>query len=419
MTINSIEEAEAALASYVPRPTQQFTRKDTTLDRIKPLMALLGNPQDRLRVIHIAGTSGKTSTAYYMAAMLTAAGQKTGLTVSPHVDSVTERVQINGQPLDEASFSGALSEFLDIIQAAQQPPSYFELIYAFAIWVFAKHEVDYAVVETGLGGLHDATNVVTRTDKLCVITDIGFDHTHLLGNTLAEIAVQKAGIIHEGNAVFTYQQAYEIMQVIRQAAESHQAELHIVTEFDQLHGSTIMPDYQRHNWILAQQVYEYLVERDGLQPLTSEVLRKTQELQIPARMDSKQINGKNVIMDGAHNAQKMTAFVNSFKHLYPDIKPTIMIALKDDKEYQSVIPILAPIAGEIITTTFNTTQDLPVTSMDPELLAQAFRGIGAEASSIPDQNEALEALLQTDNDVCIITGSFYLLSQIRNSGLSK
>ncbi len=198
MNIRSIQEAEAALLPYVPL-VAELTGKDTTLDRIVPLMKLLGDPQDKLKIIHLAGTSGKTSTAYYMSALLQATGKKVGLTVSPHIDTIAERVQIDGLPLPETEFCRELGIFLDIVEFAEAPPSYFELLYAFALWVFERQQVDYAVVETGMGGLYDATNVASRPDKVCVITDIGFDHTHILGKTLPEIAAQKVGIVHDHN----------------------------------------------------------------------------------------------------------------------------------------------------------------------------------------------------------------------------
>lgn len=413
-----MQEAEAALLPYVPL-VAQLTGKHTTLERIRPLMNLLGNPQDKIKVIHIAGTSGKTSTAYYISAMLSSTGRKTGLTVSPHIDSVRERVQINGQLLDETEFCDRLAEFLDIIGQAEQRPSYFELLYAFAIWIFAEAGVDYAVVETGVGGLYDATNVVTRSDKICVITDIGFDHTHLLGHNLTDITMQKAGIIHEGNNVFMYKQSDEIMAVIDQAVQSNRANLNLISD-QKYPANTQVPDYQLRNWYLAKAVYEFVCERDQLQPLTSQVLLKTQELQIPARMDVREIAGKTVIMDGAHNLQKMTTFINSFRHMYPDSKPTIMIALKDDKEYQELVPLLSQVASKIITTTFNTSQDLPVKSMDPEVLAQAFRDAGADnVLSLSDQKQALTELLSSDGKIAIICGSFYLLSQLRGDKLLK
>ncbi len=416
MTIKNIHEAEKALLPYVPIATRP-SGQSTPLAGVESFMRLLGNPQDRLRVIHIAGTSGKTSTAYYAAALLVASGKQVGLAVSPHVDSIAERVQLNGQPLPEAEFCAELGTFLGIVREAAQPPSYFVLLYAFALWVFERRAVDYAVIETGMGGLFDATNVARRPDKVCIITDIGLDHTHLLGNTLAEIATQKIGIVHKGNEVFMYRQADEIMSVFEQWIKQQQASINIIN--DGLTGqeySPTMPKYQKRNWHLAYSVFCYVAKRDDLPRLTSQVLLQTQLISVPARMDIRQAASKTVVMDGAHNAQKMAAFIDSFQHLYPGIKPAILLALKEGKEYQQVVNILATVAGSIITTIFNTTQDLPTVSMDPDLLAKACCDAGiVHVQSIRDQKTAIRVLLQSPENTCVITGSFYLLSQIRNN----
>lgn len=417
MTIRTIEEANAALRPYVPL-VAQLTGKDTTLRRIQPLMKLLGNPQDKLRVVHIAGTSGKTSTAYYLSALLVASGKTIGLTVSPHVDSVTERIQIDNKPLSEAVFCRELTEFLAIIQKASEPPSYFELLYAFSLWVFVRHGVDYAVVETGMGGLFDATNVVSRPDKICVITDIGLDHTHILGTTLPEIATQKIGIVHDHNVVFTYTQDAEVMAVFINWTLKHHAKLYTTTQATEKRASGLdfsgIPQYQERNWLLAYKVYKHLAEQDNLRSLTSKVLRQTLHTYIPARMDIRILEGKTIVMDGAHNLQKMSAFIDSFHGLYPGVKPAIVIALKHDKDYQDVVNLLSTFAARIITTTFDSTQDLPVHSMDPHVLAKAFSG-RLPTQVIPDSLDAIRALLQAPEPVGIITGSFYLLSEIRNN----
>lgn len=419
MLIRNIKEAEAALLPYVPL-VAQLTVKDTTLDRMVPLTKLLNNPEDRLKVVHIAGTSGKTSTAYYTAALLKESGKKVGLTVSPHIDSITERVQINGSPIAEAVFCNSLGLFLEIVQKSEQPPSYFELLYAFALWMFNQQGVDYAVVETGMGGLHDATNVVTRPDKVCIITDIGLDHTHILGKTLPAITRQKIGIVHTQNNVFMYQQSNLIMDEVEKWTQKKSAPLHIVDE-NKVQAASLdylitMPDYQRRNWLLAYHVYLYLRARDKLPDLSLQILQTTQSLQIPARMDIRQIGNKTIVMDGAHNLQKMKAFVNSFRQLYPDVQPAILLSLKRGKEYQDLVPLLTSFAGRIITTNFNTSQDLPVRSMDPEILAKAFETHGAsDVICLPDQHVAYKSLLAAPERICIITGSFYLLSQIRNN----
>lgn len=416
MTLRTIQEAEVALQAYVPN-ISELTPKDTTLDRIGPLMARLGNPQDQMKIVHLAGTSGKTSTAYYMAALLKAAGRRAGLTVSPHVDSITERIQIDGQPVSDAMFCSELEAFLELVEAGDEQPSYFELLYAFALWLMAKQRVEYAVVETGVGGLHDATNVAARPDKVCIITDIGFDHMRLLGNTLPEIAAQKIGIMHRGNTGFSYSQTPGIMKVYEQWVNTHGAELYVIAEPDDQIVMPGLPSYQQRNWNLAHQAYLYIQYRDNLKKLTSQELLETQRIAIPGRMESRKTGGKLVVMDGAHNEAKMTAFVASFRQLHPGVKPAVLLALKADKDYEKVVPILGPFAECIITTVFDTTQDLPVRSMDPATLAKAFTNKGFTAEAIPSQAVAVQAMLADPNSVGVITGSFYLLSQIRRSKL--
>jgi dihydrofolate synthase/folylpolyglutamate synthase len=171
LRIETFSEASKLLAKFIPpdRPTSY------TLDRMEQLMDYLGNPQNRLSVIHIAGTSGKTSTSYYIAALLHATGKTVGLSVSPHIDTIAERAQIDLRPLEESDYCEQLGIFLELIEKSGIQPSYFEVLVAFMYWLFDRRGVDYAVVEVGLGGLLDGTNVVDRSDKVCVITDIGFD----------------------------------------------------------------------------------------------------------------------------------------------------------------------------------------------------------------------------------------------------
>ncbi|MCA9326649.1 hypothetical protein KC976_03555, partial [Candidatus Saccharibacteria bacterium] len=191
--LTTFADAQKVLRTYYANAQTKYT-----LDNMCALMDHIGSPQEKIRVVHVAGTSGKTSTSYYAAALLRAAGLQVGLSVSPHVDQINERLQINGQPLSEAEFCQVLTEFLNAIKDAPVKPSYFELLTAMAFWEYARRGVDAAVMEVGLGGLLDATNVISRRDKICLITDIGLDHTEILGDTLVEIAQQKAGIIQPG-----------------------------------------------------------------------------------------------------------------------------------------------------------------------------------------------------------------------------
>lgn len=376
-------------------------------------MEYLGQPQEKFKTVHIAGTSGKTSTCYYTAALLAASGKKVGLTVSPHVTAINERVQINGRPVPEAEFCQALTEFLGIIEKVPIEPSWFEVMVAFAYWYFARQKVDYAVVEVGLGGLLDGTNVIKRADKVCIITDIGFDHMHILGKTLPEIAEQKAGIIHEGNTVLTYRQSPEVMEVIEGYSHSQRADLQVIEPLATYDFWEAMPDYQRRNWSLAFRVYQYLRERDSLTDLSSEALQATLKISVPGRMDILKYGGKIIIMDGAHNAQKMSAFASSFKQLYPGVRPAVLLSLKKGKEAQEVAAILGPLTDRLVITRFSIAQDTPVISIKPEELKKVFAAYMEAVSIEADQSKALQKVLNGPEDVIIITGSLYLLSQVK------
>ncbi|HEX5743832.1 MAG TPA: Mur ligase family protein, partial [Candidatus Saccharimonadales bacterium] len=338
-------------------------------------------------------------------------------------DGVNERVQINGKPMPEAEFCKELGKFLDMVGGAAKKPSYFEVLTAFALWVFERQDVDYAVLETGLGGLYDATNVTRRPDKICIITDIGFDHMHILGDTLAKIAAQKAGIIQGRNHVFMYGQAADVMRAVRRHASEQGAKLHVLDEQAERRvwkkDLADMAAYQQRNWLLAHGAYRYLEKRDGLKNLSRKTLLKAQAVRIPGRMDIVDLNGKVLVMDGAHNGQKMGAFIKSFQHMYPGVKPAVLISLRDTKDYHDLIPLLRPFAGRVITTAFTASQDTYIRSMDPKLLAKDFRAGGiSEVTVIDRHDEAFKALLDSPEQVCMVTGSFYLLKQVKDMVVS-
>lgn len=415
-----MQEVETALAPYFAVAASTML-KDMSVERTKRLMMHIGNPEKKLKIVHIAGTSGKTSTTYYTAALLGAAGQKVGFTVSPHVDSLTERVQIDGKPLTEAQFCKYMGEFLELIQDISDMPSWYELMIGFALWVFAQEKVDYAVLETGLGGLHDSTNAAERYDKVCVITDIALDHQHILGETVAQIAAQKAGIIHPGNAVLMYTQADDIMQVVRfKTIQIEDAELYVQDQdtLKKIYGGTFnpnLPDYQQRNWLLAYAAYRFIVNRDGIALIDQKQLSQTQAITVPARMEARQVGDVSVVMDGAHNEAKMTAFVTSYRSRYGNRRVPVLVALKHDKDYTKVIPIIAQIASEVVVTTFSLSQDWPIESLDPTLIADALRQSGvSEVECISDPHAAYERLLASGSNLVVITGSFYLISQLRS-----
>lgn len=411
-------EVDQALKPYLDIAAQTMG-KGLTVGRTERLMAHLGNPERSLRVVHVAGTSGKTSTTYYIATMLHKSGVKVGHTVSPHVDSLTERVQVNGAPLSEEKFCAYMGEFLELIANAPEKPSWFECMIAFAFWVFAQEKVEYVVIETGMGGLHDSTNVATRTDKVCVITDIGLDHQAILGDTLDKIAYQKVGIVHDGNSVLMYDQSPAVMQVIRYwVSQQEDAELFTFEEsrLRAAYGGQIateLPTYQQRNWLLAFAAYRYIAKRDDLMLLTQKELVQTQRVQVPARMDGRRVDGKTIVMDGAHNDQKMQAFWASFDSLYPATKPVVLLALKQGKEIHDLAPLLKQHASHVIVTTFVHSQDLPLASIEPVEIAVTLNSIGVSSEIVADQDEAYEHFIDRTEDVGVVTGSFYLIAQLR------
>lgn len=413
MMIHNISEAEAELAKYIPL-TKEITGKNITLERMRPLMEHLGNPQEKLRIIHVAGTSGKTSTAYFIAKMLNLAGQKVGLTISPHISTVTERVQINVKPLPDADFCQELAIFLRKIEHSPLQPTYFELLVAFAYWYFAKAKVDYAVIETGLGGLHDATNIASKPDKVCVITDIGIDHTHVLGKTVDEIAGQKAGIIHNGNHVFMHLQAPAIMNVFQSAATERNARINALSDNVTL-ALTKLPPYQQRNWLLAKSAFDFVAKRDSLKQLDFDSCRQSQAVVVPGRMELIAEANKQFVLDGAHNQQKMQAFTESFKVTYPSQKTVVVLSLKQDKAYQDVLPLLKPICSQLIVTEFSRAQDLPAKPIKAHDLAQAAKNLGFQQVLVePMHEKALQLAMSQATEVIIITGSLYLVGEAKN-----
>lgn len=423
MILRDMSEVERALGPFY-KVAAQTTGKGITVRRMKKLMEHINNPETSLRVVHIAGTSGKTSTTYYISELLHAANKKVGSTVSPHIDSLTERVQINGEPISEAKFCEYMGEFLELVEGAPEKPSWFELLVAFAFWVFAKEKVDYTVIETGLGGLHDATNIATAANKLCVITDIGIDHQRLLGDDLVSIASQKAGIIHEGNVVLMYEQGSEVMNAVRyKVAQTKGSELYVQQQerLLEVYGGDFwsdMPVFQRRNWLLSYAAYRFVAKRDGLKTLDKKQLERTQIIKVPARMEKRRVGDITVVMDGAHNGAKMKVFVEGFETDYPGRRVPILLAFKKDKDTELMAPILSRIASEIIVTSFDHSQDWPIESHDPSEVAKLLTENKVEnVKVVQNPRAAFADLLACGSDLVVITGSFYLISQLRGEGL--
>jgi dihydrofolate synthase/folylpolyglutamate synthase len=415
MVLQSIKDVEEALRRFVPKTISM--RTDTyQLDRIQAFLSVLGNPQNSYRVVHVAGTSGKTSTAYFIQALLVLSGNKTGLTISPHVTSLTERVQINGRPVANDAFVAAFTEFLGFVETSPISLTYFEVLVAFAYWYFRHVGVDYAVVETGLGGLLDGTNVVSRADKVCVISDIGYDHTEILGETLPEIAAQKAGIIHHGNAVITVEQAPVVVDVIKAEVERRSANLMVVAPTEGNPDTSSLPLFQQRNWILADAAYAYLRERDSLTNLDERQIGIARHTQPPGRMETVILaDGRQLILDGAHNPQKLGALGDALraKGIQHAVVLANLVAAPEHK-LRSSLQQLRPIATRLIVPAFVGFQDLNRRSVDPREIRRLATDVGIDSVMVAETvADGLAMLRQRPEHTLLVTGSFYLVGSVR------
>jgi dihydrofolate synthase/folylpolyglutamate synthase len=410
--ITSFTEAQDSLRRfYGAESTGAYT-----LDRMRQMMEILGNPEKKLHIIHVAGTSGKTSTAYYVTSLLAASGKKVGLTVSPHVDELNERLQINCVPLAEPEFCAELTVFLKLIETSDILPSYFEFMIAFAFWEFARQNVDYAVVEVGLGGLLDGTNVADREDKICVITDIGLDHTELLGDTLGKIASQKAGIIKPNNHVFMYRQTDEINEAVANRAQAQSAKLHLVPDASASAPAADLPGFQKRNLWLAAYVANYALQRDHRAELTTAQIHTASQTLIPARMEIVKLQGKTIVIDGAHNAQKLQTLFTSLQEKYPgqDIATLVGFAEGDAKRLHQALEVITKNVTHVVATSFYSEKDYPKHSVPvDQVVVQCHEHGFDDIEPIEAPAEAFAALLNRPEQLLLVTGSFYLLNHIR------
>lgn len=412
MQVVSFAQAEALLQRHAPAV---LPRHAYTLEYIQRLMDFLGNPQNKLRVIHVAGTSGKTSTAYYLAALLGQTGKKVGLSVSPYVEALNERTQINLTPLPEEQFCQELSTFSELVQQSGVQVTRFEFLTAFAYWEFARQQVEYAVIEVGMGGTLDATNVIENRRKVCVITDIGLDHQGSLGNTLPEIAEHKAGIIGLHNLVFCYDQGSQVTPVVQARARQQQADLHLIDQ-ELSDDFAQLPLFQQRNFGLARVVVEEVLARDGLSQLTDGALQRAAKVYIPARMEQFTVRGKTVILDGAHNAQKLQALHDSLVAQFPGQAVAALVAFKAKQQarVEEATTVLAKLANHIIVTSYGQPNDIEPYGEDPAMIAALCKVHGFwSIETIANPEHAWQQLLERPEPILLVTGSFYLFNEIR------
>lgn len=413
MKLRNFKQAEGYLALHIPKSSQTIFPGELGLKRAKYFLKLLGNPQEKLKIIHVAGTSGKGSTCYLISSLLTSQGFKVGLHQSPHLTDVTERFQIDGKIISQKEFVFYLNKIIPVISMVDKtfhgPLTYFEILVGLAYLIFYEKKVDYAVIETGLGGKYDGTNIVSRSDKLSVLTKIGLDHTNILGKTIEEITLQKAMIINEKSQAISIDQDQKAERVIRKAAKDKHADITFIGRgliYQTLIARIgLFGDYQKENANLALAAVNYLSRRDGFEIDEEKVGAIFKTAHFPGRFDVKKINDKTIIFDGAHNPQKMKAFIDSLIKKFPDKKFNFLIAFKKGKDYEDMLKIIVPWADLIVLTSFYTDdQDMINVSVDPA-------EIKLNAKIIPDLKKAWKFILNK-NEPIVITGSLYLIGEI-------
>lgn len=377
------------------------------LENTLKLAALAGQPQAKLRFIHVAGTNGKGSTCAMLESIYRAAGLRVGLFTSPHLVSFRERIQVDRRLISETEVVQLVTELQPLLKefSADHHPTFFEVVTVMALKFFAEQRCDLVIWETGLGGRLDATNIVTPLAS--VITNIAFDHMQWLGDTLEKIAKEKAGIIKPGVPVVTAVNEPSAWAVIEKTAHEKGSPLTRVSSPSSLPLS--LPG--AHQQINAAVALAMVAALQSQIPVSEkQVFAGLQTVNWPGRLQVViRPNGAKILLDGAHNAAGVEVLREALVKLFPVKGLTLILGVLQDKNWAEICEILAPLAGQIVI--------VPVASeraASPEALAVACRKANpaAEVSTSPSLKTALE---QTDSagpeGLMVVTGSLYLVGE--------
>lgn len=416
-----------------------LAKQEYRLDRMRELARRLGNPQDSVRTVHVAGTKGKGSTCEMAASCLEACGYTVGIYTSPHILDVRERVRINKMLISESDFV-ALTERVGKTALEMEPEhgtaTYFEILTAMALVYFAEQAVDVAVIEVGLGGLLDCTNVITP--EVAAVSMIGYDHTEILGKTLEEIAKQKAGIFKPGVPALTIDQAPNVLEVLRQTAlevgcplsvvgkdidYTFRAEFvagvgplmraNLVTERNDYDHVTVplKGEHQALNCGLALAILDKLTERGFTCPpeLVSKGLERTS---LAGRFEVA-VKSPRVVLDGAHNPESMAALMKTLSTQMQYDSLVVVFGCAADKDYATMLKSIAGAADKVI---FTKATGSARAATAGELARKYHELSGGKmfqiARDLPDAMDLAVRAVSRDDVLCI-TGSFYLIAEAK------
>jgi len=429
----TLKQATNYLESFIPKKTKQNYTKDWGLNRVKELLNFLDNPQEKYQVLHVAGTSGKGSTAYFAANLLHSQNYKTCLHVSPYVKDFLERFQISNPKNSNLKLISS-HKFLqyfqvfnekleDFIQTTKQKPTYFELVVALAYFIFAEEKVDVAVIEVGIGGRFDCTNVVKNPNKICLLNQAGFDHTKVLGKKITEIAMQQAGIINKGNIAFIIKQKFAEAEKIHLKIANQKAKYFELiepkfepkTNLELAEVFSKFPDYQLQNFELAYTGANFFLQTKQQKWNFDSAQNSLKNLQIPGRFEIWRVGEKTLIFDAAHNVQKMEVFLTSLKSQFPKQKFDFVLAFSSDKDATKMLQQIRSLAKNIILTEFRLEKnDGLKTSFEIKKLQKELQNFDFDCISF-EQNykTAVSKILQnSESEMIIFSGSIYFLTNI-------
>lgn len=409
------------------------------LSTIGKLTTVLGHPETTFPCIHVAGTNGKGSTAHMTAAILQAAGYRVGLYTSPALERFNERIQINGVPIDDALFAKQTARVKTAAEAIVRDdapePTAFEIETALAFCAFEQARVDFAVIEVGLGGRLDATNIIPPA-KVSVITRIGYDHTEYLGGTLAEIAGEKAAIIKPGTTVVMAPQEKEAAYVIREKAKSVGAPLidatdihltttsrslssqHIACNSDLLpqlsgFGLGLLGGHQLENTAAALGVVVGLRQQD-VSISDNAIQNALAHMHFPGRFELLSRHPQ-VLIDGAHNSNGIAAFVKNLHDYFPGNKVNLYFGMLADKDVDDSLDLLIPTATWVHTLTPDNDRAMPADEM-AEKIHEKFDLPVDDFATI---DAALDTLIDVPDVVNVFVGSLYLIGRVRTAYYKK
>lgn len=385
------------------------------LENTRALLNALNNPERHFRCAHIAGTNGKGSTAAFTERALREAGFRTGMYTSPYLIRYNERVQVMGAPIPDAALidiTNLLVEKANALVREGIMPTTFELGTALAFEYFARMGVEIAVVEVGLGGRFDSTNVITP--EVSMIAAIGLDHVKILGNTVEEIAFEKAGIIKPGVPAVVQDQPENILNVFRKAARERGSRLSVARMPEILeetaHGARFSLDGVEYRTSMngRHQLLNASLAIGGLREMGvngDAVRRGILKAKWPCRLEWV----KGALIDGAHNPQGVRSLRDYLVRFFPGEKIVLVTGMMHDKQMEECAKILAPVCARVIATKVGEPR-----AAEPEHLAELYRALGAEAVAVNDVESAVEAAMALDG-LKVFAGSLYIAGAVRQA----